>query len=266
MKEKILITAKTYPNLSKRYVETVCVGGITLDGNWVRLYPIRFRKLPRDKQFHKFDLIEADIERTNDKFMRRENHKVKNGSIKIIGGLPVSLKYVNKKTAKDNWKKRKKILLSVLDKSIESLEKEKKTNKKTLGIIKPKKIVDFYKKDIEECREWEKDLVEGTQKQLFEKEYKSPLDKVPYWMGYHFFCDDKKCKGHNMMCEDWETLQLFRQMKKRYGTNEEAFKKVKEKQFDWMVKERDLYFIVGTESRHNKFLIVSIFYPPKEEE
>ena len=42
---KVFITAKTYPTLSKKYYELVCTAGILDDGNWVRIYPLPFRKL-----------------------------------------------------------------------------------------------------------------------------------------------------------------------------------------------------------------------------
>jgi len=257
MKEKIIIVAKTYPNLSKKYDETVCVAGITEGGKWIRLFPVRFRALPTHKKFKKFDTIEADIDYKRDKFSRRESHKVDDFTISIVGRLPVN----STKQGKKNWDKRREILLSNLDNSLEELELEKLSKNKTIGIIKPRKIVDFFKKNISECRDWEKSLIDGTQKTLFGT-YTSPLDKIPYWMGYNFYCNNLECKGHNMMCEDWEMMQLFRTMKQKYGSDETAFSKVREKFFDWMEK-RDVYFIVGTESRWNKFLIISVFYPPK---
>ncbi len=259
MKEKILVVAKTYPNLSSKYDETVCVAGIKSDNNWIRIFPVRYRKLPYSQRFKKFDIIECEVEKTNDKFMRKESHKLDDSTIKIVGGLPVSS--VSKKQADTNWLERKKIMLCNLNKSIEQLEEEKEKNHATIGIIKPVKIVDFYKKKIDDCRDWERDLINGTQKTLFQG-YKTPLDKVSYWIGYHFFCDDKRCKGHHMMSEDWETIELFRQMKEKYKDDELAFQKVREKYLNWM-HGRDLYFVVGTESRWNKFLIISIFYPPK---
>src|SRR3989344_1497836 len=261
MKEKILIVAKTYPNLSSKYDETVCVAGLKENGEWIRIFPIRYRKLPYSQQFRKFDIIEADIDKINDKYIRKESHKVKDETIKIIGGLSVSTDKLSKKEALDNWKKRREIMLKSINSSIEELENERDINNKSIGIIKPFKILDFYKKKIEDCRDWEKDLINGTQKTLF-GDYKSPLDKIPYWIGYNFICNGKNCKGHDMMCEDWETMQLFRRMREKYNDDEVAFSKVKEKYLEW-IKDRDLYFVVGTESRWNKFLIISLFYPPK---
>lgn len=34
-KERILITVKTYPTLSRTYGETVCTAGVREDGSWI---------------------------------------------------------------------------------------------------------------------------------------------------------------------------------------------------------------------------------------
>lgn len=250
-KKRVIIVAKTYPNLSEKYEETVCVAGIDMEtGDWIRMFPISFRKLPYDKQFKKFDIIEVETEPYNDKFTRIENYRVNDKSIKIL-----------EHQLKPNWDERKKILLPKLSGSIEELEVGRDMEHRTLGLIKPRELADFYKKKIEDCRDWERDLINGSQRQLFGT-YKSPLDKIPYWMGYEFNCNNNSCKGHNMMCEDWELLQLFRTVKNQGNDDEMTFAKVKDRYFDWM-KTRDFYFIMGTESRWNQFLIVSLFYPPR---
>ena len=41
--ERILVTVKTYPTLSRKYGETVCTAGVREDGTWVRMYPVPFR-------------------------------------------------------------------------------------------------------------------------------------------------------------------------------------------------------------------------------
>lgn len=39
---RVLITVKTYPIPSDTYDELVCTAGVTENGDFVRLYPIRF--------------------------------------------------------------------------------------------------------------------------------------------------------------------------------------------------------------------------------
>lgn len=61
---RVLITAKTYPNPSDKYEETVCTAGIDLDTcRFVRLYPLRFRNLPYESQFKKWDILEMELKR-----------------------------------------------------------------------------------------------------------------------------------------------------------------------------------------------------------
>lgn len=54
-KERILITVKTYPTLSRKYGETVCTAGVRPDGSWLRIYPVPFRRLDETEQYRKFD-------------------------------------------------------------------------------------------------------------------------------------------------------------------------------------------------------------------
>lgn len=51
--EKILVTVKTYPTLSRKYGETVCTAGVREDGSWVRLYPV-LRQEHHDALSHKY--------------------------------------------------------------------------------------------------------------------------------------------------------------------------------------------------------------------
>ena len=58
--ERILITVKTYPTLSRKHGETVCTAGIREDGTWVGLYPVPFRRLGEMEQYRKFDWVELE--------------------------------------------------------------------------------------------------------------------------------------------------------------------------------------------------------------
>ena len=59
--ERILITVKTYPTLSRKYGETVCTACVREDGSWVRIYPVPFRRLEEAEQYRKFDWLECDL-------------------------------------------------------------------------------------------------------------------------------------------------------------------------------------------------------------
>ena len=67
----VMITVKTYPNPSDKYLETVCVAGVRLDRGrpeWIRLYPVKFRSEDLDKQFKKYEILRLNgtYNQTND--------------------------------------------------------------------------------------------------------------------------------------------------------------------------------------------------------
>ena len=67
----VMITVKTYPNPSDKYLETVCVAGVRLDRGrpeWIRLYPVKFRNEDLDKQFKKYEILRLNgtYNQTND--------------------------------------------------------------------------------------------------------------------------------------------------------------------------------------------------------
>jgi len=251
MKEKILVVVKTYPNLSKKYKETVCVAGINEQGEWRRLFPIPFRQLPFNKRFKRYDWIEVDIVKAREKLMRKESYHVESDSINVVGHLDT----------KNKWEERNKVILPLKLKSIEEFNKLIKKDKTSLAIIQPKEITDFTFTPIGECREWERDLIEGNQKTLF-GDYKSPLDKIAIKFSYIFKCDDPECTGHNLMCEDWELLESWRSWKETYKTEVILKQKIKEKYFEKMAKG-NFHFFIGTDSYYNKPLIIGVYYPPK---
>ena len=59
-KQRVLITVKTYPTLSRKYGETVCTAGVREDGTWVRIYPVPFRRLNEEQQYKKYDWLEFE--------------------------------------------------------------------------------------------------------------------------------------------------------------------------------------------------------------
>ena len=86
---RVLITVKTYPNPSTRYDELVCNAGFLETGEWIRVYPVKFRALPYDQQYSKYDWIELDlVKQTSD--VRQESFRPRLGideEIKTVGSI-----------------------------------------------------------------------------------------------------------------------------------------------------------------------------------
>ncbi|HOG49388.1 MAG TPA: hypothetical protein PKY10_02220, partial [Lentisphaeria bacterium] len=59
---EVFITVKTYPTLSHKYGELVCTAGIC-NGQFVRIYPIRFRSMNEYQQYAKFQWIRLNLQK-----------------------------------------------------------------------------------------------------------------------------------------------------------------------------------------------------------
>ena len=259
-REKILILVKAYPQPSKKYGESVCTAGITPSGNWIRLYPVEFRNLPIESSFKKWSWIEASIIKSSDP--RPESHKINHDSI-------INLHKVG---TNEHWKLRKEILMPLCTGSLEELQALHDTSKMSLGIIKPKHIEELV---IERTSsEWSTEKQEAldraiNQQSMFtiRKVSLKSLEKVPYKFSYRFTCNNPLCTGHKLQILDWEINQSFRKWKSKYGTEEIALAKIREKYFEEFTQKCDLHFIMGTLKSLDKFRVFSIiglFYPPKE--
>jgi len=74
------------PNPSKKYGETVCCAGVTLEGTWKRLYPVRFRNL-QDNKFARWNWVKFDYRApTGD--ARPESCHVWEDRLRVDGDLP----------------------------------------------------------------------------------------------------------------------------------------------------------------------------------
>ena len=114
--DKILITVMTYPHPSAVHQELVCTAGVTEGGEWIRLYPIDYRYQPRDRQFHKYQWIEVNLEsdsKSND--TRKESRRPDPDSIRIIGE-PID--------TKKKWSKRRALIDRVPHYTVNQLKEE----------------------------------------------------------------------------------------------------------------------------------------------
>ncbi|MFA5794273.1 MAG: hypothetical protein WC980_04315 [Candidatus Brocadiia bacterium] len=250
---QILITVKTYPTPSKKYVETVCVAGVSLSNKkFVRLYPIRYRDLDENKKFKKYSVIKAKIAKAADDH-RPESYKINADSIEIIDTLGT----------KDKWLKRKGIVLPVLDKSMCEILKQEPLTHKSLGLIKPERI-EFTKgkarnKDIEEAQRC------YAQMDLINKQ-KQTIEFIPYEFRYKFYCaGEPNCPGHDFPIIDWEIGQSYRSWRADYPNEDVLLQKIKQRWFDEICSpNKDTYFYVGNVHRfRDTFMVLGVFYPPK---
>ena len=261
--EKVLITVKTYPHLSQKYVELVCTAGFKEDGSWIRIYPVPFRQLEDYSQYKKYDWIEIDLVK-NSKDFRPESYRPVSldTPINVVGHLDT----------KNGWAARKNIVLRNVYTDMGKLLSDCKATKKSLAVLKAN-ITGFVIKPVE--REWDAKKLEAvkanqSQLDLFEqKKVFEVVKKVPYEFSYKFTTDDGK--SHTLMIEDWEIGVLYWKCLRDHGADEKiACQKVKEMYYDNLAGKCDLYLFLGTHkeqqqlNRPQPFVVIGTFYPPKQ--
>jgi hypothetical protein len=264
-KAKVLISVKTYPNPSVEYDELVCNAGFLESGEWIRIYPIRFRFLSYDQQYKKYDWIEVDLVR-NIKDTRRESYRPKRGVdevIEIVGSIGTG--------QKGEWAERKRFALNEVFTSMTDLIQLAKTQQKSLATVKPTEMVGFEIEEVE--RDWDTKFRDGLrQLNLFQttQDVQNKFEvvrKVPYRYYYHFLTEGDE-RPRRMMIEDWEIGALYWNcLAEAEGDEGTANQKVREK-YEQNFFAKDLFLFVGTTLRYhnlasNPFMIIGVFYPPR---
>jgi hypothetical protein len=264
-KERILITVKTYPTISKTHGELVCTAGFREDGSWVRLYPVPFRRMEEYNRFAKYQWMSVRLNaRTKDR--RPESFSP------VLDSIELHEKISTGKSRE--WAGRKDLILKkgkVYD-DLAALIELNKANELSLATFKPTDILEVTAKPVE--RDWgikqvaamdalhrQGDLfAEDTQ---FKEQFKL-VQKLPYAFSYRY----RDCKGKesHTMIEDWEVGALYWNCIKRGDSEEKAVQMVKDK-FHSFWEKTDLHLFLGTTLKydawsHNPFLIIGTFTPP----
>jgi len=259
-KKRVWIIVKTYPEYSRKSRNWVaCTAGITEEGDWIRLYPVPTKHYIGDHKLRKFDLVEVVCQKAKtEKLGRKESYKVKDGSDITIIDRSLSGPLTSK-----IWEKRNKLILDKIDPSLDYLDHKYQEDKTSLGLIKPKEILDFYNRKELEIYADQKQYQQGIDGS------RTPIiQKIPHTLAYRFKCSDKCpiCANghHDILCEDWELLEAYRTWGPKYGNVQILWEKLYDKFYTSMINARDLYFVVGMYSLQPTWLIIGLYYPPKD--
>lgn len=267
-KERILITVKTYPTLSRKYGETVCTAGIREDGSWIRLYPVPFRRLGDKEQYKKFDWIECQV--------RRNTSDPRPESFRPL--LTEELASVGHMDTADSWRDRRRHVLKsgTVYKELATLIDGAKANKLSLATFKPKRILDFTWE--EEDREWNPEKVRQmrekySQLELFEdnawRETFRIIPKLPYSFSFKF--EDASGRTSELQILDWEIGALYWNcLRQCNGDEPAAIEKVRAKYLEEF-STKDLHFFLGTTQQFhfvapNPWVIIGVFPIPHEKQ
>ncbi len=264
-RERILITVKTYPTLSRKHGETVCTAGIRPDGSWIRLYPVPFRRLDEKEKYRKFDWVECDVAPSRKDVRPETRHPVDHKQLVPVGHVGTE----------DSWRVRRELLLQagrVYD-DLQVLIDEAKANRCSLATFKPTQILDFIWE--EDAREWDPAKLEEMRNQADQGELFADeawrktftvIPKLPFNFSYRFV--DARGKESTLQVLDWEAGALFWNCVKSHGSEDVALAKVRQKYFDTFLKS-DLHFFLGTTQQFhfvgkNPWVIIGVFPVPRE--
>lgn len=237
--ERILVTVRTYPNPSAKYVETVCTGGITESGEWRRLYPVPLRYLDDSKQFRTYDIIELEVSPGKDG--RPETRRPNLSSLKI------------KETVKD-WTTRCQWVERTVFDSLKAMQDAERT----IGPVRVETILDFVAEKSDD--DWSAEQKEKLKQQLLFDERK-PLEKIPF--SFRFIWKDAAGVEYKSLFIAWEVFQTWRNYKLKYNN---PISVMKDKWMnDLCSQKRRLAFFMGNSAEHRQvFMVCGVFNPPKK--
>lgn len=238
--ERILITVRTYPNISTKYIETVCTGGINDRGEWRRLYPVSLRYQDPSKQYKTFDVVEVGLRPGGDS--RTESRRPEMTTLKITDHL-------------GQWMNRCAWVNPTINASLRKME----ADGKSIAPVGVQTVLEFVAKP--SAKDWtpeQKALLSDSM--LFGD--RQPLEKVPF--DFRIRWRDDEGDEHDSSVTSWEMYETWRQFRKNYP---DPISVMRDKFMgDVFGPAKRLSFFMGNLARFRQtFMIIGWFAPPKHE-
>lgn len=220
---------KAVPQVGSKHGETVCCAGVTLEGQWRRMYPIRFRRLSDDSKFNRWHLVGYDAHLPRDD-RRLESRRVHEES------LQVGTKLSEAKRA------------DFLDKIIRPSVKDAAGRGETLAIVRPKSF-HFRIKPMEPLlhQSLKRTYAEAAKQQSFLDRELVAFDPPRF----HFLVSYEDSEGgrHHHQCGDWETIATFTKWSRLYG-EQSAIDRLTKRYNDF--HQRGIVLALGTVKKRPK--------------
>lgn len=261
-KRRMLVVAKTYPELSSKYGETVCTAAVDENGEPLRLYPIPFRYLSGAQRFRKYQWISAEIHKSKGD-VRPESFSVTQDSIELHEMVPPT---------SDEWGKRAESVLrspAWQHSSMTAVWEAQKVEGRSIAFLRPRNVtaVRIQSRDVADAQSFEQKLANlrflnetaRSQLDLFTSTVPPQMKALEYLgarIKVDWMCSDDFCEGHSSQILDWEICELARSQ----GI-EAARNKVEE-----LLKSSAYQsaFILGNIHMYpQSFAIICLWYPPR---
>lgn len=231
-----MVLVKALPHVGKEHGETVCCAGVTIDGEWRRLFPVPFRRL--DNKFKRWNWIEFQWRTAYPKDKRPESRRLQEHTIKIAGTLRSA--------------ERAKFLSRVIVSSVN----EAADRGQTLALIRPTRVkFSATKKSLQDMDFEKRAYAAAAAQSSFLDDELRALEPCPYAFNFRYESSDGR--SHQATSDDWETAAMFYKFRRLYGESK-ALAMMKET-FEVTYPSKGMAFAMGTHSRYPKtWLLVGI--------
>jgi hypothetical protein len=225
---------KAMPNPSQKYGETVCCAGVTANGLWKRLYPVRFRHI--EQKFNRWSWVEFKHRApTGDR--RVESCHVYEDSLKVGGELGV--------------KERGELLNPLISPSTA----EASLRGQSLTLVRPLNSQFQYKRKTASQLDAERAGYKRAARQTsFLDSELAALEPTPYIFAFAF--EDANGR-HLHRCGDWETSATYWKLARTYS--EQAALNHLEKMYNEDYPSKGMVFAMGTvAARPKQWLLLGV--------
>lgn len=243
---RVRVLVKAFPQPSAKHEETVCVAAIAEDTReFLRLFPIRYRRLPEAHRFERFDQVTLTATKAESD-PRPESFRVDEGSIKVT-----------ENASKLSAQSRVQLWAPFVAPSLTALQEDQKKTGRSLGIVKPDpaSVIFKYKKVGETDAEDQELTAQLFQQTSLLEDPLKPIARPEYSFAYSFTSGGKQ---HSYQIHDWEVQAAFHKYKKRYGTEAKALEMLTQ-EYGQNIPHRNLHLIMGTlHARPWQFIIIGL--------
>ena len=202
---RVSILVKALPQRSATHGETVCCAGVTPNGEFKRLFPVRFRHLSDQAAFKRWDWVDFRY-RPPTRDHRGEICHVMEDTIHISGRMPE--------------KDRVRLLNPLVSPSVAAAA----AKGKSLALIRPKNTQFFSKAKKPDQIEAERQIYREAARQgsLLDEDL-AALEPSPYEFRFKF---EDETGPHDYANGDWEAHAMFFNGRRREGSDQATL--------DWM--------------------------------
>jgi hypothetical protein len=245
-RRRVLVTVKAYPQLGRKVGESVCVAGVDLERmDWIRLNPLDFRALDRDRRFAKYQEISVEVTKTATD-ARPESFTPRLDSIRVVGRpLPAG-----------EARQRRAIVLPLLRDSMCAVIREQRLRGTSLAVFRQEEPPEIVAQPRDTP---DRTLITGQQSLI--EPTRSPIEQLPYRFAFRYRCADSSCRGHDQTNVDWEIGEAFREFRRGYGDTE-VLDRIRAKWGEMWAPDRESYLYTGSMARYpESFLMLGVFWP-----